>query len=204
MREKETRVCEQNAQLYTLEGLAAAIVILFAITYAFNAVVVTPDSSLNPGAETNEKVAEDLLAVADEKEDGSQLAELLLNWDEDGMGFENSTEGVYYYEGEDPDPDHLGFGSDARSLLTEEGLSYNIDASFRKPDGEVGSLTVVDNGEPGSSAVSASRTVILLEEDGNVTDVSGEYRADAGSYPIPDDPERGSIYNQVTVRMTVW
>lgn len=195
---------DETAQLYTLEGLAAAIVMLLALTYAINAFVVTPTSDLNPGTDTNQQVAEDLLAVADER---NELEGLLLNWNATpgAVGFKNSTDGVYYYEGKDPDPQHLGFGKDAKGVLTEEGLSYNIEASFRRADNTTGSLTVVDNGEPGTSAVSASRTVVLLDDD-NVTKAGGKVDLiNTTRYPIPKDPTRESdVYNQVTVRITVW
>jgi len=191
-----------TAQLYTLEGVAAAVVMLLAMTYALNAFVVTPTSDVNPGTNTNQLVAEDLLSVSEENE---ELKELLLNWNVSEGEFVNSTGGVYYYEGEDPDPAGLAFGKNARSVLTDDGLSYDIEASFRKPSGGTGSLTVVDNGEPGTSAVSATQTVILLDSD-EVKNATGTVKiSKTDKYPIPNDPSRESdVYNQATVRITVW
>ena len=42
---------DDRAQLHTLEGLAGAVVLVLAMTYAFNALVVTPTSGANPGAD---------------------------------------------------------------------------------------------------------------------------------------------------------
>ena len=195
---------DDSGQLYTLEGLAAAAVLLLAMTYALNSFVVTPTADVNPGADTNQKVVSDLLAVSEDK---GELRSLLLNWNttQGAVGFENSTDGVYYYEGQDPDPDGTEFGSNAHELMTEEGITYNVEATFRKPDGGTGVLTVVDNGEPGTSAVTASENVVLLE-DNKVVNATGTVNvSDTEAYPIPEDPSRESdVYNQATVRITAW
>lgn len=203
-----------TGQLYTLEGLAAAAVLLLAVTYALNAFVVSPTSDVNPGTETNQRVANDLLTNAAENNatgtNNTKLKEMLLNWNATAgsVGFKNSTDGLYYYEGKDPDPGGLEFGEDLRNVLTEEGISYNIDASFRKGDGSTGSIPIVDKGEPTTSALSASRTLVLFDDD-NVTDVTepgGRVNLiNTTTYPIPKDPTRVTdVYNQVRVRITVW
>jgi len=198
-----------DGQLYTLEGLAAAAVLLLAMIYALNAFVVSPTSDVNPGTETNQRVADDLLKNAAENttDTNNTLKEMLLNWNATAgsVGFENSTDGVYYYEGEDPDTGGLEFGEDLQKVLTEEGISYNIDASFTKNNDSTGRIPIVDKGEPTTSALSASRTVVLLDDDevtkgGGTVDLINTTR-----YPIPKDPSRSTdVYNQVQVRITVW
>ena len=202
-----------SAQLYTLEGLAAAVVLLLAMTYALNAFVVTPTTDVTPGTENNRQVAEDLLATAAENNatgtNNSRLKQLLLNWNatEGGVGFNNSTQGVYYYEGEDPDPEHLEFGKNLQTVLTENGISYNLEASFSR-NGTTSTVPIVDNGEPTTSALSASRSVVLLESD-EVTDANkpnGTVQiSNTSRYVIPKDPRRTTnVYNQAVVRITVW
>ncbi len=202
---------EESGQLYTLEGVAAAAVLLLGMTFALNSFVVSPTSDVNPGTDTNQRVGEDLLAVAAENNatgtNNSKLKEALLNWNVTAGGFENSTDGVYYYEGEDPDPAGLEFGEDLQNVLTEEGVSYDIDASFGTDDGNsTGEITIVDGGEPTTSALSASSTVVLLDDD-NVTKATapdGKVNlVNTTRYPIPDD-RATNVYNQVRVRLTVW
>jgi len=189
---------EESGQLYTLEGIAAAAVLLLAMTFALNSFVVSPTSDVNPGTDTNQRVAEDLLSVANNATgtNNSKLKKMVLNWNVTAGGFENSTEGVYYYEGED-----------LQNVLTEEGVSYDIDATFGTEDG-TGQITVVDGGEPTTSALSASRTVVLFDDD-NVTDITSPNDkvnlVNTTRYPIPKDPSRTTdVYNQVQVRITVW
>lgn len=203
----------ESGQLYTLEGVAAAAVLLLAMTFALNSFVVAPTSDVNPGTDTNQRVAEDLLVVAAENNatgtNNSKLKQTLLNWNATAgsVGFENSTDGVYYYEGEDPDPAGLEFGEDLRNVLTERGISYDIGATFGTEDG-TGEMMIVDGGEPTTSALSTSRTVILLDDD-NVTKTTapdGKVNLiNTTRYPIPKNPEISTnVYNRVKVRITVW
>lgn len=186
---------KNRAQLHTLEGVAASIILLLAMSYAFNAFVVTPTSDVNPGTESNQQLAEDLLVASDSN---GNLKDALLHWDTDQHGFKNTSVSTYYYEGTDPDPSGLQLGEDLRSILTEEGLSYNLEASFSKED-STGTLKIVDQGEPGASAVTASRTVILEDDD---TLISDESVIETDEYPIPKDGD--AIYNRIEVRITVW
>jgi hypothetical protein len=175
------------------------------MTYVFNSFVVTPTSDINPSVEKNQELASDLLEAS-----GPELNELLLNWNATATAaqFKNSTQGVYYYEGEAPDPGYLTFGNNTKKLLYEEGISYNIEASFSKDNGnETGTLTIVDNGNPGSIAATSSHPVIL-DNDDEVATAGGNKTLENVStneslvYPIPND--RNETYNRVRVRVTVW
>lgn len=184
---------DDKAQLHTLEGVAASVILLLAITYAFNAFVVTPTDDINPGAEVNQKAVNDLLEASEENDD---LKKALLNWNETEVGFENSTDGTYYYEGKDPVG--VNFGNNTKNLLTERGWSYNIEAEFGKQNG-TGTLTVVNNGEPGDSAVRMSQNVVLEDDDEIST---GQNLTESETYPIPKSDR--AVYNRVEVRVTVW
>jgi hypothetical protein len=145
-------------------------------------------------------MAEDLLAAT---ESSGDLTEAIHHWNDASGKFVNSSDGTYYYESENPDDGHLDFGNYTRDAFTKRGLAYNIELGFSKDNGsETGTLTMVDHGEPGPSAVTASRTVILDDED-NVTSTSGNVTLEnSTTYPIPKDGE--AIYNRVEVRVTVW
>jgi hypothetical protein len=186
-----------KAQLHTLEGLAGSVVLLLAITYAFSAFVVTPTSDVKPGTDTNQKVAQDLLGASSENGD---LKNLTTHWNASAGRFINSTDGVYYYENKEPDPANLSIGNASEKLFTEQGLSYNIDVTFFKDSG-TGTLTIVDNGNPGSSAVSATQTVVLEDND-TVVKGGSIHINNTSRYPIPKQGER--IYNRAEVTVTVW
>jgi hypothetical protein len=192
-----------GAQLHVLEGVAASVILVLAVTYAFNAFVVPPTGGVNPGVDTNQRIAEDLLTAT---ASNGNLTEAIHHWNDTSGQFVNSSDGTYYYESEDPDDGHLNFGNYTNEAFSQQGLAYNIELAFSKDNGsETGTLTMVDHGEPGPSAVTASRTVTLDDED-NVTDVtspSGNVTLENSTkYPIPKDGE--AIYNRVEVRVTVW
>lgn len=197
-----------RAQIHTLEGLAGAVVLILAVTYAFNAFVVTPTSDVDPGTEMKEQMAEDILSVS-HGEEGLEVRNILLNWNASQAQFEGSSGGAYYYEKEPPDPGNVTFSEEIENMMSNEGLSYNLDATFTAENGtETGSLTLVHNGDPGSSAVTASRTVYLFDDD-NVTSADGRVTLEEVNnesdlvYPIPSRDDLAS-YNRVSIRKTVW
>lgn len=186
-----------SGQLHVLEGVAASVILLLAVTYAFNAFIVTPTSDVNPGAQSNQRIAEDLLTAT---ESNGNLTDAVLHWNDTAADFVNSSNSTYYYDNEDPDAGYLDFGNYTRDAFSERGLSYDIELGFTKDNGtETGTLTMVEGGEPGTSAVTASRTV-TLDDDNKVE--SGETLENSTTYPIPKDGE--AIYNRVEVRVTVW
>lgn len=185
----------KEGQLHTLEGLAGSIVLLLAITYALSAVVVTPTSDIKPGTDINQRVAQDVLESSSETGD---LKQTLTHWNVSNRTFINSTDAVYYYENEDPD---TKLGNVTNETFTQQGLLYNIDVRFLTDTG-TGSLTLVDKGEPGPSAVTATQTVVLADDD-NVTSASGQVAVNnTTEYPIPKEGER--VYNRAEVKITVW
>ncbi len=191
-------VQSNEGQLHTLEGLAGSVVLLLAITYAFNAFIVTPASDVDPATEINKNVAEDMLEASAENGD---LKQLVKHWNTSEGGFINSTTGVHYYEDGDPDPDNLSIGSASSQAFTERGYTYNLEVSFLSESGR-GTLTVVENGDPGPSAVTATQTVVL-DDDDNVSSAAGPVRMnETTSYPIPKHGDR--VYNRAEVRLTVW
>mgnify|MGYP000108347475 CR=1 FL=1 len=197
-----TKGHDDGAQLHTLEGVAASVILVLAVTYAFNAFVVTPTGGVNPGADSNQQIADDLLTATASNGD---LKDAMLHWNDtnEGARFINSSDGTYYYNSEDPDDGYLDFGNYSHDAFTEQGVAYNIELAFSKDNGnETGTLTMVEHGEPGASAVTASRTVTLDDRD-NVTDASGRVTLEnSTTYPIPKDGV--AIYNRVEVRITVW
>lgn len=187
-----------RAQLHTLEGVTASIVIVLAIVYVFNAFAVVPNaSSTTSQAAENQMqgLADDVLTQA---ASNGNLKEAMLNWSNRRF---NETESSYYYTGRNP-PGR--FGNTLENVLWDEGYNYNIELVFSRPDGGEGTLTLVRNGEPNNNAVSASRQIVLNDDDRLHGD--GPTLEDSNSYPIQDiaDDPTIRLYNVVRVRMTVW
>lgn len=202
-----------RAQAYTLEALIAAVLLLTAVLFALNAVVITPTTAGTLGGDAQASFkgeASDALVTADNEGELDYLARYFNASDEnDGMAGEWE-EGPGFREWPDDEP-FVDFGTTLDHLFEEQGRRYNVELVWREPDGEIGSEDVVFQGSPGDEVVVATHTVILTD-DMRVTDPEGEAKRlgeahDDGEFPIPETDIGGTdsqVYNVVEVRVVVW
>lgn len=180
-----------RAQVNTLEGFAAAFIILFAMLFGLQAIATTSPGTLGQEVKTyDEKITNDVLL---QSKASGELKTALLNWTRE-EGFNGSVEDDIFYSGErNSVPGEFG---DTLGILEDEGLAYSIDIvcdGTRKP--------FVRNGDGGQNPVGASVTVILNDDD----ELRNGTRLDnAVSYPCDDIDEDSNLYNVVEVRMAAW
>lgn len=186
-----------RAQMHTLEGVAAALLVIMASFYATQSITITPTSSSTASKEAESQIrqtAEDLLAQAWANGD---LKDAVLNWSTTGNEF-NGTGTSVYYRGEEPPGD---FGESLDALFGDEGVAYNIDLRYKQFNNTgVNTQTFLDNGEPTDNAVTARQMVVIHEDDvlGDGTEVNGS------NYPVDNIGRNKGLYNVVEVRLTVW
>lgn len=195
----------RKAQMHTLEGIAAAFIIIAAAFYATQSIAITPTSSSTASKQAQAElqvVGNDVLTQA--KSNGN-LKEALLDWRETQNRFEGAD--ARNYQG-NPPPNE--FGDTLNGTFDSRGIAYNIELHHSVPNStdvtSSSSTTYLENGEPTDNAVIASETVILRDDD---TIESGETLNESGTYPIDgysksSDEYRDTYYNIVEVRMTVW
>jgi hypothetical protein len=194
MRQERTRK-QQKAQLHTLEGLAASILVVLGLVFASEAVAITSTSATTSSEDIEaqyEQLAQDLLTQA--KISGS-LKRSVLSWDESQRRFRGTDE-AYYYEGQSP-PGR--FGNTLDRVVMGNNLAYNIELVYQS-EGSTLTLPFVDNGEPSTNSVTVSEVVVLSEND-KLSD--GPTLADSSTYPM-ENMENEAMYNIVNVRLTVW
>lgn len=149
-----------RGQAYTLEGFIGAIVVLTAVLFVLQSIVLTPTAggSVDRTAQAQlEQEVQDVLVVA---ENEGKLTEIATDWEEDD--FDGTT------SGNDTVYDHEGFAAeyDFGELLNDHfvngsGNSYNVDlVTYDGNDGVT--LNLVRMGGPSDSAVSASYTVAVV------------------------------------------
>jgi hypothetical protein len=167
---------DNKAQLHTLEGLGAAVLMtLTVLAITQSTMIVTPQNSLAVDVQL-EQMSSDALAVLDMVPMSSvqyNLTECVAGWDK--------TEATY------PAGDLENLDDALLYLLP--GVLYNVDFAYI----ESGNLTVekvVINGPPGSNAVVARRYVTLTNQ--TVHNMGG-------GWGLQDDELR-----VVEVRMTAW
>ena len=185
----------EKAQLHTLEGLAASIIVVLGLVFASQAVAVTSTSATTSSEDIEaqyEQLAGDLLTQA--KASGA-LQRAVLNWNTDERRF-SGTEDLYYYQGTSPPGD---FGRTLDRVVMGNDLAYNIELVY-KSGGSRLTVPYVDNGEPSTNSVTVSEVIVLNEND-VLSD--GTELADSTSYPM-ENMENQAMYNAVNVRLTVW
>lgn len=211
---------DTRGQAYTLEGFIGSILILSAVLFAINAVVITPTTSGAVDRDARDQVrieANDMLTLSAES---GNLSKMIRYWN----GTEQSTDirfaasdniRVGYNSQLPPD----GAPKDLLVLLNStfrDKNGYNVILSYQGPNGEAqnGTLPMVRSGFATESSVVATYTITLYDDqtltgpdasnrplswyDTNSTD------GDNGYYPIPDAYPDSPVYNVVTVKVIVW
>ncbi|WP_276253765.1 DUF7288 family protein [Halomontanus rarus] len=204
-----------RGQAYTLEGFVGAIIVLTAVLFALQSVVITPTTggSVDRTVQAQlQQEAQDALVVA---ESDGDLSYLVRYWNDSEKTYHNasSTDSVNYTSSDFTDNttmgEDFGFGTIVEHRFEESGRSYNVELVYR--DGDDGenrsSFNLVYQGQPSPNAFSSSYMVTLYEDQRlTAPDNEDQTLEDADDYPIPPiaDGEDGNLYNVVEVRLTVW
>ncbi len=179
----------ESAQLYTIEGIASAMLLIVVVIFVVRAAPMTPNTSssahqyLEAQLETQGR---DLLTILDYVPEGSRnspLKQAVIDWT-----------GVQF-EGQSPvRPQSVNYTANVlNEALADAGIVYNLEFSVDTPSG-IATYGVLWNGKPSDNAVIVSRKVVLHDDDGVVA-----------TDKIPDmDSNTTSFYNIVDVRLTLW
>ena len=174
--------------MYTLEGAATAIMMIFLIVFIVQASPLTPLTSSASHQQVESQIetsGNDLLIVLDyvpEGETYSPLKEALVDWT--GVEF-NGQSSTY--------PDSVNYTASVfnRALLAD-GTAYNLVVAYLDENEEWETRAMLWNGRPSDNAVLVSRKVVIHDEDA----ISASF--------IPDVSTNSSFYNILDVRMTLW
>jgi hypothetical protein len=176
------------AQIYTLEGVATAIMMIFLIVFIVQASPLTPltSSASNQQVESQiETYGKDLLIVLDyvpEGETYSPLKEALIYWS--GVEFDGQSE-TYPLS-----VNYLSYVFN-RALL-DDGTAYNLIVAYLDENKEWETRAMFWNGRPSDNAVLVTRKVVIHDQD----NISASF--------IPDLSANSSFYNILDVRLTLW
>ncbi|ELY85147.1 DUF7288 family protein [Natrialba taiwanensis] len=200
-----------RGQAYTLEGFIGAMVVLLAVLFALQSVVITPSSGGLADRSVQSQVqqeAQDALVVADHDENVSAL---LRHWDEDG-GFAGTNGSVA--PGEDHEYETFTqndlenasvLGLILNQRFAAQGWNYNLEFHYLDKGNDMTHKTAVYQGSPSADAITASYTVTLYNDQYIKPDGKQIEDYDDANQTIP--PAKGvedPIYNVVEVRLIVW
>jgi hypothetical protein len=187
---------KDNAQLYTVEGIAAGILMLLVVIFIVKGAPLSSNTSSSSNKDVEgqlEILGQDLLTILDYSPEGSMslLKKSLVLWDGQMDQGQNDNTNQALQE-----------------ALWNESIVYNLEVSF-KNSGGIENRRVFWNGEPSDNAITVSKKIVLHDDDAQTLGLGiapgldwPDYRP---SYPIHNlDGNKTNFYNTVTVRLTLW
>lgn len=206
---------DDRGQAFSLEGIVAATVVLLALLYALQSVLLTPITVGSVDESTQSRIraeANDILRVtADQPTE--DLDYFVRYWSPVNRTFAGAVSPELGYGMAGP-PGH--FGAMLEASFAQQGRNYNVIVHYRTKDDPTTDATVrmVYQGKPSDSAVVATRTVTLFDDmrltgparttaeiggmDTNATDNDDSY------FYAPDAYPDAVVYNVLEVRIVVW
>lgn len=216
--ERGTRRFRSNdrAQAFTLEGFVGSLVMLVALLYFIQAVVLTPTTAGTIDQDVKAQLqteAHDVLVIS---ADRGELRNLALYWNNSSQTFAHAYNRQVGYAQEPPCS--LGpasapsvcdrFGERLNETFTSQGFVYNLYVDYQTPEiRETKSTTVVYRGVPSSNAVTATYTLPLYD-DMTLTapeDANGRSLANLDDEEFyANDVDDGPLFTIVEVRLVIW
>ncbi len=179
---------DNTGQMYTLEGAATAIMIVFLVVFIVQASPLTPLTSSASHQQVESQIetsGSDLLIVLDyvpEGETYSPLKKALIDWTGVEFDGQSSTYPNSVYD----------LTSVFNRALLADGTAYNLVVAYQNDNKKWETRAMLWNGRPSDNAVLVSRKVVIHDEDA----ISASF--------IPDLSTNSSFYNILDVRLTLW
>lgn len=198
---------DDKAQLHTLEGVAAATIILLVIIYAIDATSLTPLTSTSSNMHIEkelELMGQDILNTLDYSEPGygSKLRDDISNW----TGNKYTWNGSAYINLND---NNFSLNNNLTSIFIQtfhkRGIAHNVELTFID-NGSFLPLTrtLIYNGDPSNNAVIVSRKIVL-QNRGSKNDDRGKDEVSISTENIIKDIDPSTnFYNIVDVKIVLW
>ncbi|MEM2924488.1 MAG: hypothetical protein QXJ68_02215 [Methanocellales archaeon] len=179
----------ESGQLYTLEALAAASLILAALLFITKATPLTPLTSSASNQQIEFYLAmlgQDLLTTSNYSPDplniSSPLKSNILNWT--GTR-ENNLQGKLNLS---------EFEKLLISTLSNRGIAYDLEIIYiNTSKWDLATGAIIWNGEPSDNAVTVYESVVIYDSD----------KINKNN-PIKDIDSTSDFYNLVLVKLTLW
>jgi len=201
---------DDKAQLHTLEGVAAATIILLVIIYAIDATSLTPLTSTSSNVHIEKELefmGQDILNTLDYSEPGygSKLKEDITNWNGSSYIW-NGSAYIDIYKNTPPLNNTLT--SIFIQTLIKRGIAHNVELTFIDNSSFLPvTKSMIYNGDPSNNAVIVSRKLVLQNRvSKNVNDDRGKDEDSISKEKeiITDIDPSTDFYNIVEVKIVLW
>jgi len=197
-----------RAQAHTLEAIVAAILLLAGVAFALQATAVTPLTTSTSNQHLENQVKSTSQGVLAASAESGDLKRALLYWDENESEFHNADNEDFYTT----NLSETNFTRALNRTFGPRNVAYNVNIIYHTSNGETEEQTLVRQGRPSDNAVSASRTVTLVDDDkliaANGTELDTALADNGTSFYAPDVGNATSgnraHYNHVRVEVVAW
>jgi hypothetical protein len=203
---------DDSAQAFTLEGFIGSMLILTAVLFALQSVIITPTTAGTVDRDVqsqHQTEADDILQQA--KNNGT-LKHLVLNYN--GTSGEVFRDSINSEIGYGPNQPPTEFGENLNASFNQRGRVYNVVVEYRGVSNETAhtgidsvSRNMVYRGVPSDNAIVATETVTIYDDDqmpnynGTVLDAAED---DDYDVPVSDTAPDSPVFTVVEVRVVVW
>lgn len=190
-----------RGQAQTLEGIAAAILIIAAVSFALQATAVTPLSASTSNQHVENQLQDTAMSLLITAKENETLRSSLVAWNNSTEGFVGSPEQGYFVQG----GPRNAFGDTLNKTFIDNRVATNILIWHMDENGTRSSQRLIFMGQPSDNAVSTTGTVILYDN----TSVKGSYQnvseaAANDAFYAPDAAPDSELFNVMEVEITVW
>lgn len=199
----------KKGQAYTLEAIAAAVIILSSIVFAQQVTAITPLTASTASQHVENQQGELAKGFLITTNENGELKRTLLYWDETNHRFYDSSGATNYYDTKTP---NNKFGSYIDSYFLDQGMGVQIEITYyvRESDGSLTSNTqpYIKLGTPSNNAYITTTTVPFYDSDKlrDSTDskTSKTIKSEENNMYMPDIGGSNELYNIVEVKITIW
>ncbi|MFD1645044.1 DUF7288 family protein [Haloarchaeobius litoreus] len=208
---------DDRSQAYTLEGFIGSILLLTAILFAFQSVVILPTTSGSVSLDIQEQLrtsANDIMIIS---ADDGDLSCQVRYWNESSEPYFAEGQSRDRGYGVDPPPnvsscdaDGTQFGAMLNETFGEQEQEYSIFVSYRNGT-DTEQVAMVSRGSENAPAVSTTYTVTLYDDQRILGDCASTCPTlheayNTTGFPIPEanEFEDSPIYNVVVIRVIIW
>jgi len=212
-------VSDDRAQAFTLEGFIAAVVVLSALLFALQSIVITPSTGGQIGGQTERSLQQQAGDVLDTNAETGNLSRVVRYWDPcNNDNFHNANSFGYSTASNITDGKY-GLGTLLNETFEDRGRPFNVVVEYQTNSsaagwaaGETENVTVFRQGAVSTQSVVASRTVVLYDDqtltappadDTRLGEVDAQSCAGDPEFAIPDAAPDSEVYNVVTVKVIV-
>ncbi len=195
---------DEKAQMHTLEGVAASVILVLVMIFAIDATSMTPLTSSTSSVQVEtelEIIGQDILNTLDYTDTGynSKLKNDVAGWN--GKAFIwNGSDYIEKDGGTNTLDNNLT--KILKSVFSSKGVAYNVEITLiDNSTFLMKTFNMIYNGDPSNNAVVASRKIVFQNSGFNKEPEGNDFDPDN---PIKDIDPITNFYQIVDVKLVLW